>query len=300
MAQASLMNRIAFNVKIQNMHRLKQVFSNVFDINGMQWKFEVEKIAACYKENRFEDTVGVWLQCIILGNRKDYMCGAQAKIKLVSYKDDENSLQECVCGVYDSENTTWGLKSFIAWKDLFVNGYIQDDTAIFEMELKVGPMEYKGCNSLIMKTIKDKYEGEEVSEKTMKLILNRIDEDFVATKTTKFKFNELLWHVVVTKWFDINRDYFRVELHCDNEQSSNDNNWSCELSVTIKLVAANADDDNSVEECDSFKFNKNENYFSMNVVEWSELEKGFVKQSTMEMMLKFKVKNMPIVVIEDE
>lgn len=117
-----------------------------------------------------KDVIAVSLRCNIPNRFKDYMCGVQAIIKLVSSDDKLN--YGCMTGVYDSENTNWGLDRFVQWKNLF-----QDDTITFEIELKVGPLENKDCH--IMKTIKDKFEGEEVTGKLMEMVLNRIDDDFV-------------------------------------------------------------------------------------------------------------------------
>lgn len=288
MARVVLKDKIMYNMEIQNVSQLAQVCSGTSVISGLEWSFEIEKLVACQEENRVDDTISVSLCSNIPDDRKDYMCGAHAKVTLVSYKNDKQSHRKCISGVFDAENTIWGLDCFIKWKDLFIKGFIQDDTVVFEMELKVGSMEYKGCNSLILKTIEDKYEGEKVTEKLLEIILNRIDDDFVATKSKVITFNGLQWHIVVGKSFKNEKKYFTVTLLCDNEQSSDD--WSCELWVTLKMIPVNADSA-PIEKCFNLKFDENNKLSAiMNSTEWSALEHQFVKRKAIEMMLGLKVK----------
>lgn len=159
--------------------------------------------------------------------------------------------------------------------------------ATYKIELKVGPLENKDCNSLIVKTIEDKYEGEQVTEKSMELILYGIDNNFVGTKSKAITFNGLLWRVEALKGFENKKDYFTVGMFCKSEQASAD--WSYELSGRLKLMSVNADSA-PVEKCFDCNIDKDKEYFTMNLVKWSKLEKRFIKHKTIQMVLKMKVK----------
>lgn len=291
MAQVALEDKITFNMKVKNVSQLTHVFSNAFVVHGLKWKLKIEKNVANEEENGTEDkgsTLGVWLWCNIPNDRKHCMCAAQAKVKLVSFKDKGDSKRRFAVGIFDSENKGRGFDSFIKWRKLFNNGYVRDDTILFEIELKVGRLEYADYNSLIMKTIGDTYENEKVTEKLIKFTLNGMGDDFVASKSTKIIFYGLPWHTEFSKWFDDERVFFQMELFCDIERTSTD--WSCELSVTMKLMPANVDLE-PVERSNSFNFDGNEKNAIMELIEWSELEEQFIRNDAIEMMMELKVQN---------
>lgn len=288
MAQAILENKITFNMRIQNIQQLTHVFSNTFNIRGLEWKFKITKKFACQEKNRMEDSIGVWVYCNIPNKLKDYMCGAQAKIKLVSFDDNRQSHQDCIARVYDLKKANRGISSFITWKKLFANGYVQNDSVLFEMELRVGPLVHQDSNDLMMKTIEDKYEGEKVTEKLMKLILNKVDDDFVAAKSSEFKFDGLLWHVAMVKSFYKNESVFTFRLYCHNEQSS-EIDWLYELSTKLKLIPVNTVSA-PIEKLKSFKFDRNNENAGVTLIDWSKLEGQFIKNDSIEMMVELKVK----------
>lgn len=287
MAQAIITDKITFKMKIQNVSQLSLAHTKAFNVHGLKWKFKIEKNIANTGKNRMENTLGVSLDCSIPNDRKYCMCAAQAKMKLVPFKDNSYSVHGYMMGVYDSENTKWGLPSFIEWNKLFSDGYVQDNAVLFEVELKIGPLESKDCNSLTMKTVEDKHKGEKVTQKLMKLILNRVDDDFLATKSTKFIFNDLIWYITAEKWFGCEKELFLVALHYDNEHTSDD--WSCELAATLKLMPVNPNAE-LIEISESFKFDKNEEMMLIGTAEWSYLEQSFIRTSTMEMILELEVK----------
>lgn len=222
MARVILRDKITFNMEIQNIKLLKHEFSDSFVIHGLKWSFGIKKHVACQEENLMEDTISVSLHCNIPNDLKDFMCGARARIKLVSFKDNNNSYWRYIVNVYDSEHTVWGFVPFIEWKELFSNGYVRNDGVVFEIKLEVGPLENKDCSSLIIKTIEDTYGGEEVIEKIIKIILNGIDASFVATKSVKFKFNSSMCQIAIAKYFGIEKDQFLFRLYHNHEQSSDD------------------------------------------------------------------------------
>lgn len=115
-----------FNMELQNVSQLeaKHEISQIFNIRGWEWYFRIMKLAVCQRENETEDTICVLLLCDIPNNLKNYMCGARAKIELVS--SNSKSHHGCLSAVYDSENAYWSFDSFIEWKELFKNGYVQD------------------------------------------------------------------------------------------------------------------------------------------------------------------------------
>lgn len=231
MAQAVLKRKIMFDMEIENISQLTDVYSDTFVIRGFEWKFKIEKIVACEEKNQMEDKIGVQLQCNIPDKLNDYMCGALAKIKLVSFKDDKKSTLKCISEVFDKEKTEWYTPSFIGWKELIDNGCARDDTILFEIELRVGRLELADCSSLTIKTIEDEYKGKEVTAKLMQLTLNKIDESFMAAKSSKFKFNGLLWHIDIGRVIKNKQDYLDIILSFDNKSVPDD--WSCELSATL-------------------------------------------------------------------
>lgn len=235
MAQAVLKRKIVFDMEIENVSQLTDVYSDTFVIRGFEWKFKIEKIVACEAKNQMEDKIGVQLQCDIPNELNDYMCGALAKIKLVSLKDDKKSTLKCISEVFDAENVEWPIPFFIGWKELIDNGCVRDDTILFEIELRVGPLERADCSSLTIKTIEDKYKGKDVTAKLIKLTLNKIDESFIAAKSEKFKFNGLLWHIVIGKVVENEQDYLSFMLNFDNKSVPDD--WSCELSAMVNPSA---------------------------------------------------------------
>lgn len=286
MARAILEEKITFKTKVQNIQQLTRVFTKAFDIQGLKWKFQIEKKIACQEENRMEDAVAVWLHCDIPNELNDFMCGARAKITLVSFKDSKESKQRCLSKVYNSRTKIWGYHSFIEWEKLFINGFVRDDAVLFKIELKVGRLEHKNFGSLTFTTIEDKYEGEEIVEKLMKLILNKIDDKFVATNSTKFKFNDTMFHIELYEWFHDEQFFFIMDLYCDTEQFPDD--WSCELSAKLKFVPANADFV-PIKRFKRLQFSKNEKFMSVGMVVWPKLKLQFVKNDSIEMMLELKV-----------
>lgn len=288
MTRVVLRHKIAFDMEVQGIKQLKSAFSDAFVIRGLKWKIEIKKQIACQKKNRMEDTVAVWLHCNFPKDFEEYMCGAQAKITLVSFKDNRKSHQACISSVHESKDSPHGLESFIEWKKLFTDGYVRDDTVLFEIELKVGRLEHNDCGSLIITTIEDKFKGETETEKLMKLILNNVDNDFVAAKSAKFKFNDVIWYTECVKWFDGEKDIFEIRLRCDGGKSPA--NWLCELSAKLKLMAENADSE-PVEECHSFDFADSDDLLLIEIIEWSKLKEQFVKNGTVEMVLELKVEN---------
>lgn len=149
-----------------------------------------------------------------------------------------------------------------------------------EMELEVGPLENKDCNSLIVKTIKDKYEGEQVTAKSLELTLYKIDNNFVATKSKKFNFNGSQWHAKVSKLFLHGKNFFTVQLYCDKAQAGD---WSSKLSGTFKLMPLDE------KKFGNFGFDRHQHQFIIYLMEWSKLERQFVEHKTVEMMLELKV-----------
>lgn len=282
MAQANIRSKIAFDIKIRNVQQLKHVYSNAFVIRGLEWQFKIEKHDAGKEKNRMEDAISVWLYCNIPNKLKGYKCGAQAKIKLVTINDSKKSQQGCISGVYDAENKKKGCSAF-KLNELLTNGYIQDDAILFEIELKVGRLERKNYGSLFIEPIDGK-----LAEKSIKVILSRVDDNFVAAKSVEFNLNSFVWHIVICKWFENKKTYFRLRLYCNKEQSS-ENDWSCELSTTLKLMPVNADSvQNDI--FGSFVYDKSNGKMTMYSIEWSELEKDFVKNGTVRMILALKVK----------
>lgn len=120
----------------------------------------------------------------------------------------------------------------------------------------------------------------------MKLILNKIDDKFVATKSTQFEVIGVMWHIEISKWFENEQDYFRFKLFCDNERSSD---WSYELSAKLKLIPVNADFV-PIERFESFRFDKSSKTMPVRMIEWPELELKFVKNDSIEMIVELKVK----------
>lgn len=126
MARIILKDKVTFNMELQNVSQLKQAYSDALVIHGLKWNFKIEKIVANQEKNRRKDTIGVSLHCNIPSEYEDFMCGARAKIKLLSVKDRIKPYHRCLCSIYDANTTSWKCSSFIEWKKLFSNGYVQD------------------------------------------------------------------------------------------------------------------------------------------------------------------------------
>lgn len=288
MTRIVLRHKITFDMEIQDIKQLKSAFSDAFVIRGTKWRIEIEKKIPCQEEDRMKDTAAVWLHCNIPEDLKEYMCGAQAKIKLISFKDSKKSHQKCISYVYDSENAIYGFDSFIKWEKLFTNGYVRDDTVLFEIELKVGRLEHKDCGILIIKTIGDKFKGETETGKIIKIILNNVENDFVAAKSASFKFDDMMWHMKCVKWFNGEKDIFEIRLCYDGGKSPE--YWSFKLFAKLIIMPVNADSE-PFEECCSCDFEKSGEYLPMETIEWSKLEEQFVRNGRVEMMLELKVEN---------
>lgn len=121
----------------------------------------------------------------------------------------------------------------------------------------------------------------EVTEKVIRLNFNNINDDFVATKSSKFEFKGLLWHVVVDKWFEDNKNYLRFRLFYDNKQTCGCDDWCWKLYAKLKMMPVNAASV-PIDKLISWTFDRKKKFMTLILIKWSELQEQFVK------MIQFK------------
>ncbi|XP_050421054.1 uncharacterized protein LOC126833653 [Adelges cooleyi] len=93
-------------------------------VGNFSWKIMVK----C-TEN---DSVGLFLQCNADSDDKFWSVNANVVLRLISQKEGTLNIERKFQSLFNPKRISPGYNSIISWKDLF-NGYIKDDTVIFEV-----------------------------------------------------------------------------------------------------------------------------------------------------------------------
>lgn len=283
MAEACIKHRIQFDFVIENVSKLTKVYSDVFKIRGILWKFGFEKIAAC-QDNGMKDMIECFLTCDFPTHLKEFKCVAGKKVELLTNDDSKKTKEFFEYAVHDVQHNC-NNADFIEWDQLFQDGYVQNDTAVFEIELIIGPLKRRESDNVYFETTSYKYENRQVTEKSLDLTLSNIS-DFWPTETKRFIFSGSPWIIYLDKRQENNQDTLIIELINLDEQLSND--WSCEATSNLILLSVNSDF-MPIEQCSYLNFSKTEISRLLFKMDWCELDERFVENNAIKMIVDLKV-----------
>lgn len=123
--------RSIFQFTLDDVSKLKKHSVDV-SVGGNKWSVFLDKRI---------DSLGFFLRDERNSQNSNWTWNANYSLKLLSFDDNIDSLIRKLNQTFHLKGQDWGFRCFISWKDLMdpAKKYVQDDKAIFEVDLEVSP-----------------------------------------------------------------------------------------------------------------------------------------------------------------
>lgn len=119
-----------FHIKIENVSKLKRMYSPEIVLQGVRWK------VCCLNEN---ENLGVYV-CAEKSDMDEYwFYRFDLTFKLLSYNIDGHEITKNLKNHLHQQKITWGLPEFLKWSEFIdpTKGYVVSDTALLTVNLTV-------------------------------------------------------------------------------------------------------------------------------------------------------------------
>lgn len=270
-------SQIKLRITVKNVSQLGLYNSPVFNIRGITWHLVVKKC---------NENLAVCLACKNQETVLNWSCMAHLKCNLLT--NSCNSLDRCFQQPmeYSTKNISWGWNNYLTIKELFDDekNYVKNDSIVFEIKVKVGPI----CGSKLMSPI-GLNELADVSKKTFRLTINKISE-LVGFNSPVVLMRGLPWIIVVCKCKPAKTTWLCLYLKCIY---ASDTDWSCEAKALFRLISEKRNKKQYKWMLDDVTFNKNAiQHGNREFIKWDDLvddSNQYINNDSIELEVELEV-----------
>lgn len=275
-----------FRCLISDIRQLNEFWSPGVTIHGLIWRFQLHKVSKADKM-----MFGVFLHCENEKSASNWSCAAWARMKLVSFSDDNKSITKSINpDVYDS-TSAWGISEFINCNDLFEEGnhFVKNDCIQIEVEIKTNrPVIDAGQNLFeSLRCCANSSIGK------FRWTVHSVEEHLAACSPQFFMRGspfELAVFRVATSTENM-RDLFGVSVRCKNPNT----HWSWNVSISLSFLS-------TTEHLIQIPFEQNASEYILNannsnasfVLLWRNLikpENGIIRKNSIVIECEFRLLN---------
>lgn len=284
-------DEVKFNITLDNINDFRQFQTKVFFVRGNPWIINFERKYPI-------DLLSIRLISQIKDRSLNWVITAGCTIKLISYKLSGKASWHDV-GPFDfySEKLDNIEGGTISWKHLIdpSNGYVNDNKCKIKITVRASPLrdlfndqrlKFESIRKCCNKTSKGEY----------RLIVNNFDE-FFGICSPEFVQENIPWRLSLSKWCDNKNkmnedgDFLRIKLSIEPKNLACENDWSCRLNITYKLISFDPYIESIKSKAKNRQFNLTFQHFS-NYIPWNALtnpHSHFVRDNSFKLEAKIEI-----------
>lgn len=264
----------SFRLKIPNISQLEEVFSPECLVQGIPWKIKIKKTS------KYGSSLGIYLYCT-----KSIKHAAFATFELISFNSNLKPYKVSLDPhIFDSKAFNRGLVCFIQWKQLIDEeySYVKNDAIILDVTIVAESSNYENRSALTFDNLETCCDEGCLS--TFRITVTNIEALFVV-RSEQFMIRNLPWDLSVY------RSNKNDSLSMCIQLKSKDENISCKLKTSIKIIASKDEEELYEKITEDFIYSKTNTCSWSKLVSWSELlktENELVNDNSIVLEVKIK------------
>lgn len=217
--------KVELRITLDTLNTFISFESEVLVIQNQLWMLRIEKA----NKNGI-DCISVILISLIGNGARNWAAFAECTVKLISSNLNKEAYSQRSMFVFFDKAKSWGFSSFIEWNKLIdlKNGYVNDDTCIFVITLKMAPFQNTIANDLVL------FETFKRSTIAKYRFTIKDATDFFGSCSPELIVNDLPWRIFFHR--ATNADWQMYDTLQIGLKSLNVNMPSCDISIAWSLI----------------------------------------------------------------